>query len=98
MPSQSTHTKHVTKEHGDVAKLVVFVSVDRLVILGKGLFKEVAPQTVDFGEALSNQTKELSICLLLGATFHDHRGKLWLLASRQTDLHQLVNGFLRIST
>lgn len=94
VPAQSVGSKHVAKQHGNVPQLVVFVSVDRLVVLDKGLLKEVAPQPIDLGETLADQAKELGVRLLLRATLDNHRGQLGFLADGQVDLHQLVNCFL----
>jgi hypothetical protein len=55
----------VTKKHGDVTELVVLVTVDGLVVLGKSLLKQVAPKSVDLGETLTNHSKELGVRLFL---------------------------------
>lgn len=96
VPAQSIGRKHVTKQHGNVAQLVVLVSVDGLVVLCKGLLEEIAPQTVDLGEALANHAKELGVSLFLGATLDNHGRQLGLLAFGQIDLHQLVDCFFRV--
>lgn len=70
--------------------------MDSLVVLGKGLLKEIAPQTVDLGKPLTNQAKELGVRLFLGATLDNHGWQLRLLASGQIDLHQFVDCFLWI--
>lgn len=72
VPAQSIHAKHVSEQHGNVAQLVVLVSVNRVVVLGKSLLKQVAPQPVDLCEALANQTEELGVRLFLRATLDDH--------------------------
>lgn len=86
----------MSKQHCNVAKLVVFVSVDSIVILGKRLLKKIAPQTVDFGKSLANQSKKLGVCLFLRTTLDNHRGQFWLLTIRQINLHQLVNSFFGV--
>jgi hypothetical protein len=62
----------VPEELGDVAQLVVFVAVDGLVVLGEGLLEQVAPEAVDFGKTLANETEEFGVCLFLGAALHNH--------------------------
>lgn len=56
--------------------------MDGLVVFGKRLLKEIAPQAVNLGEALANKAKELGIRLLLRATLDNHGRHLWLLACR----------------
>lgn len=87
----------MTKEHGNVTQLVVFVSVDGVVVLGKGLLKQVAPQSVDFGEPLANHAKKLGVRLFLRTTLDNHGRQLGFLAGRKVDLHELVDGFFGIS-
>jgi hypothetical protein len=55
----------VTKQHRNIAQFVVLVSMDSVVVLGKSLLKQVAPQSVDLGEALTNHAKELGVRLFL---------------------------------
>lgn len=94
VPAQGVGSKHVTEQHSNVPQLVVLVPMDRLVVLDKGLLEEVAPQPVDLGKALTNQAKELGVCLLLRATLDNHRRQLGLLADGEVNLHQFVNRFL----
>lgn len=86
----------MAKELGNVAQLVVLVPMDRLVVLLKRLLKQVAPQTVDLGEPLGNETKELCIRLFLRAALYNHRGHLGLLARGQVNLHKLVRCFFGV--
>lgn len=72
--------------------------MDSVVVLGKSLLKQVAPQSVDLGEALTNHAKELGVRLFLRTALHDHGGKFWFLTGREVDLHEFVDSFLRIGT
>ncbi|KND94813.1 hypothetical protein TOPH_00683 [Tolypocladium ophioglossoides CBS 100239] len=65
VPADGIHSEHVSKQLGNIPQLVVFISVDRLVVLCECLLKEIAPQTVDLGKSLANQAKELGVRLLL---------------------------------
>lgn len=86
----------MAEQHCYIAQLVVFVSMDGFIVLGESLLKEVAPQSINFSEALANHAKEFGVCLFLRATLHNHGGKLRLLPCRKVDLHQLVDSFLRV--
>lgn len=96
VPAKGVDANHVAKEHGNVPQLVVLISMNCVVVLGKSLLEEVAPEAVDLGKALGNETKELCVGLFLGTTFDNHRRQLWLLANGKVDLHELVDSFLGI--
>jgi hypothetical protein len=86
----------VAKQHGDVAEFVVLVPMDRVVIFGKSLLEQIAPEAVDLGKSLANEPKELGVCLFLRATLDNHRRKFRLHASWEFDFHQLMHSFFRI--
>lgn len=96
VPAEGVHTKHVPEELGNIAKLVVFITVDGVVVLGEGLFKQVAPEAVDFGKPFTDEAKELCVCLFLGAAFDNHGGQLGFLAGGQVDLHEFVDSFFGV--
>lgn len=82
VPPDGVDAKHVAEQLSNVSELVVLVAVDSVVILDKRLFKQVAPESVDFCESLANQAKELGVCLFLRATLDDHGRQLRLLTRR----------------
>lgn len=98
VPSQRIRREHVTEQLRNVSQLVVLVSVNRVVVLRESLLEEVAPETVDLGEALANEAKELRVSLFLRATLDNHRRQLGLLPGGEIDLHELVHCFFGVGT
>lgn len=72
VPAQGVGRKHMAEQHCNVSQLVVLISVNSLVVLGKGLFEEIAPQAVDLGKSLANHAEELGVSLFLRATLDNH--------------------------
>jgi hypothetical protein len=60
------------EETGDVAQAISFIPVDCGVIIRECLLKSICPDTVEFAEALANETVEGGVGTLLGATFDNH--------------------------
>lgn len=86
------------EEAGDVSQLICVVSVYSIVVFGERLLEKVCPQAIEFGESLTNQTKELGVCLFLRTTLNDHGWQLVFLSCWQLNLHQFVACFLEIQT
>ena len=65
VPSDCISTQQMSKETCDVSQSVGLVSVNCVVVLSKGLFEQVSPQTIQFCESFPNEAKELGVCFLL---------------------------------
>ena len=96
VPGDGVAAEHVPEEAGDVAQPVGLVAVDRVVVIGKRLLKQLCPQPIQLRKALASQAIELGISALLRAALDDHGRKLRLLAGGQIDLHKLVAAFLKV--
>jgi hypothetical protein len=97
MPANRVRGQEMSKELGDDAKTVRFVPMDRLVVLGEHVLKQILPQSVELAKALSNETKEFVVCAFLTAAFDDHGRELFFLATWQIDPHQFVTCFLELT-
>jgi len=86
----------MTKESSNVAQTIRLVPMDGLIVLAERVLKQLGPKSVDLGEALANQTKELGVRLLLTTALHNHGRKLGLLAGGKLNLHEFVHGFFGI--
>lgn len=96
MPANRVGSQKMSEQTGDVSESICFVSVNRVVVVCEGVFEQICPKSVQFGETLAYETEELRICLFLGTAFHNHRWQLRFLACRQLHLHQLVAGFFKV--
>lgn len=80
----------MSKESGDGAKTVGLVTVNGVVVLHEGLLKEVGPQSIDFGQSLSNKSIEFLVCRTLRAGLNDHVWEFNFEPRRQRDFHEHV--------
>jgi len=62
----------VPEETGDVAQAIGLISVDCSVIIRERLLESVRPHTVEFTEALANETIKCRVGTFLGTTFDNH--------------------------
>ena len=65
-PRDGVGCEEVSEEAGDVAKATSLVTMNCLVVVDECCLVGVAPDTVDFAEALSHETVELAVGLFLG--------------------------------
>jgi hypothetical protein len=98
MPAEGVDAKHVAKELGNVAQLVVFVAMYGVIVLGEGLLEQIAPEAVNLGKTLSNEAKELCVRLFLRTALDNHGGEFRFLTGGEVDLHELVHCLFRVGT
>lgn len=96
VPANGIAGEKVAKEAGNVAQLVGLVAMDGVVVLGKGLLEHGGPATIQLGKALTDETKELGVCLLLRTALDDHGWQFCLTVLGKVDGKQLVNGFVGV--
>ena len=72
MPANAPGAQEVAEESRDIAQPVRLISVDRVVVFGKGLFEKLRPKSVEFGEAFADEAVEFRECALLRAAFNHH--------------------------
>jgi hypothetical protein len=97
LPPNRVGRQEVPEKLSDDSQAVRFVPMDRLVILGEHVLKQVLPEAIELAKSLSNETEKLVVCAFLTAAFDDHGRQLIFLASRQVDPHELVTRFLELS-
>lgn len=94
MPANGVTRHQMSEELSDDAQPVGLVTVDGVVVLCEHVLKQLPPKSVEFAEALADESKELVVSAFLATAFDDHARQLVFTSSRKIDAHELVTSFL----
>lgn len=96
-PGHGIRVQQMRKKLGHVSQLVRFESVDRVVLLGKGVHKGLSPAIRQHAESSRNHAVVTLKGSLLRAAFNEHVDQFFFATSRNVHLGQLVRRLLESS-